>query len=117
MVDLEGRRQSQAASITARGITEILEHALPKLALKSLALLDGGEINLSYLLRFDDTEAPILLRIFVCDRAMCQKEYRYCAPFPSCCRFQNLFMRPQTARLTWAHLCCIATRRESRSRN
>jgi aminoglycoside phosphotransferase (APT) family kinase protein len=42
--------------------------------LKSFELLNGGAINLSYLLRFDDTAAPVVLRIFVRDPAVCQKE-------------------------------------------
>lgn len=74
MVDLERRRQNQAACMTTRCIAQILERALPKRVLKSFEPLNGGAVNLSYLLRFDETEAPVVLRIFVRDPSVCQKE-------------------------------------------
>ena len=74
MVDFEKRRQIQAVAITGRRIAQILERALPKRVLKSFDLLNGGAINLSYVLRFDETESPVVLRIFVRDPSACQKE-------------------------------------------
>ena len=60
--------------MSGRRIAQILERALPKRGLKSFEPLTGGDINLSYLLRFDETEAPVVLRIFVRDPSACQKE-------------------------------------------
>jgi len=55
-------------------IAQILERALPKHVLKSFELLTGGAGNLSYLIRFDGTEAPVVLRIYTRDPSVCQKE-------------------------------------------
>jgi len=74
MDNLEQRRQSQTASISVHEINQILERALPGHALKSFELLNGGAVNLSYLLRLEGTEAPFVLRIHMHDPSMCQKE-------------------------------------------
>jgi len=55
-------------------IAQILERALPKHVLKSFELLTGGAGNSSYLIRFDGTEAPVVLRIYTRDPSVCQKE-------------------------------------------
>ena len=55
-------------------IAQILDRALPKHVLKSCEPLTGGATNGSYLLRLEGTEAPIVLRIYTRDPAVCQKE-------------------------------------------
>jgi aminoglycoside phosphotransferase (APT) family kinase protein len=72
----ESRRQQQAASISAGRIARIIKRALPQAVLKSFELLTGGAVNLSYMLRFDGTEAPVVLRIYTGNPSACQKEAR-----------------------------------------
>ena len=55
-------------------IAQILDRALPKNVLKSFEPLTGGASNQSYLIRFDGTEAPVVLRIYTGDPSVCQKE-------------------------------------------
>ena len=55
-------------------LAQILEHALPKHVLKSFELLTGGASNLNYVLHFDGTPAPAVLRVYTRDRSVCQKE-------------------------------------------
>ena len=55
-------------------IAQILDRALPKHVLKSFERLTGGAGNLSYLIRFDGTEAPVVLRTYTRDPSVCQKE-------------------------------------------
>jgi aminoglycoside phosphotransferase (APT) family kinase protein len=42
--------------------------------LKSFEPLAGGAANLSYLLRFEGTEPPVVLRVYTRDPSVCQKE-------------------------------------------
>jgi len=75
MADLEKtRRNQQAAVLNAPRIARIVERALPQRVLKSFELLNGGGFNLSYLLRFEKDETPVVLRIFTNDPSACQKE-------------------------------------------
>ncbi len=55
-------------------IAQVLDRALPKHVLKSFEPLTGGASNLSYLIRFDGPEAPVVLRIYTRDPSVCQKE-------------------------------------------
>lgn len=74
MDNLESRRRLRAESISARRITHILEHALPNAVLKSFEFLTGGAANVNYMLRFDGTEPPVVLRIYTRDPSPCRKE-------------------------------------------
>jgi aminoglycoside phosphotransferase (APT) family kinase protein len=55
-------------------IAQILARALPKHVLRSFERLTGGASNMSYLLRFSGTDAPLVLRIYTRDPSACRKE-------------------------------------------
>jgi aminoglycoside phosphotransferase (APT) family kinase protein len=71
---LEQLRRQQAALITPERLERILDRALPNRAFSSFELLPGGSTNLNYLVRFNETHAPAVLRIYVRDREACSKE-------------------------------------------
>ena len=72
--DSEKKRRELVASLSTQRISDILNTALPKSALTSVEELQGGCRNVNLLLRFDGTQVPLVMRIYVRDPAMCQKE-------------------------------------------
>jgi aminoglycoside phosphotransferase (APT) family kinase protein len=72
--DSEKKRRELAASLSTQRISDTLAIALPKSALTSVEKLQGGCRNVNLLLRFDGTQVPLVMRIYVRDPAMCHKE-------------------------------------------
>jgi aminoglycoside phosphotransferase (APT) family kinase protein len=60
--------------IPQQQIVKILSNALPKHRLESFEPLTGGTRNLNYLLHLQGAEDRFVLRIYIRDRASCQKE-------------------------------------------
>jgi aminoglycoside phosphotransferase (APT) family kinase protein len=72
--ELQKRQRAITASLSRYRLAEILEPALSKRALKSFEQLQGGCSNINLLLRFDQVEPPVVMRIYVRDPSACQQE-------------------------------------------